>query len=167
VLCVLLPRIFRPEKEEFSWGWRKLHNEKLHNSYFSTYINNYGWLNQGKFNGWSPYKSRYSWEMPSCRIMARKPWDKISLGRCGRKLGGGIKMDPKEAGYENVNSVCLPRGRSQWRPLVDTIWNLWLNKGREISYVGGRLLALSRGVCWRQTDLQGSQSWYPTLGSLL
>jgi hypothetical protein len=31
-------RIFRPKMEEVTGGWRKLHNEKLHNLYSSPYI---------------------------------------------------------------------------------------------------------------------------------
>jgi hypothetical protein len=33
-----LRRIFRPKKDEFTGGWRKLHNEELHNPYSSPSI---------------------------------------------------------------------------------------------------------------------------------
>jgi hypothetical protein len=31
-----LRRIFEPKREEIIGGWRKVHNEELHNLYFST-----------------------------------------------------------------------------------------------------------------------------------
>jgi hypothetical protein len=34
----VLRRIFGPEREELTGGWRKLHNEELHNMYFSPTI---------------------------------------------------------------------------------------------------------------------------------
>jgi hypothetical protein len=33
----LLRKIFGPEREEVTVGWRKLHNEELHNLYSSPY----------------------------------------------------------------------------------------------------------------------------------
>jgi hypothetical protein len=34
----VLRRIFGPKRDEVTGGWRKLHNEKLHNLYFSPSI---------------------------------------------------------------------------------------------------------------------------------
>jgi hypothetical protein len=34
----VLRRIFRPKKEEVEGGWRRLHNEELHNLYISPNI---------------------------------------------------------------------------------------------------------------------------------
>jgi hypothetical protein len=34
----VLRRIFGPKREEVAGGWRRLHNEKLHNLYASTNI---------------------------------------------------------------------------------------------------------------------------------
>jgi hypothetical protein len=34
----VLRRIFGPERDEVTGGWRKLHNEELHNLYFSPSI---------------------------------------------------------------------------------------------------------------------------------
>jgi hypothetical protein len=34
----MLRRIFGPKKDEVAGGWRRLHNEELHNLYVSTYI---------------------------------------------------------------------------------------------------------------------------------
>jgi hypothetical protein len=31
-------RVFGPQREEVVGGWRRLHNEELHNSYTSSYI---------------------------------------------------------------------------------------------------------------------------------
>jgi hypothetical protein len=32
----VLTRIFSPERDEVTGGWRKLHNDELHNLYYST-----------------------------------------------------------------------------------------------------------------------------------
>jgi hypothetical protein len=34
----VLRRIFRPNRDDVTGGWRKLHNEELHNSYSSSSI---------------------------------------------------------------------------------------------------------------------------------
>jgi hypothetical protein len=34
----VLRRIFGPKRDEVTGGWRKLHNEELHNLYSSPYI---------------------------------------------------------------------------------------------------------------------------------
>jgi hypothetical protein len=34
----VLRRIFAPKREEVTGGWRELHNEELHNLYFSPHI---------------------------------------------------------------------------------------------------------------------------------
>jgi hypothetical protein len=34
----VLRRIFGPKRDEVTGGWRKLHNEELHNLYFSSSI---------------------------------------------------------------------------------------------------------------------------------
>jgi hypothetical protein len=34
----VLRRIFGPKRDEIIGSWRKLHNEELHNLYFSTYV---------------------------------------------------------------------------------------------------------------------------------
>jgi hypothetical protein len=34
----VLSRIFEPKREEVTGGWRRLHNEELHNLYTSPYI---------------------------------------------------------------------------------------------------------------------------------
>jgi len=34
----VLRRIFGPKREEVAGGWRRLHNEELHNLYVSPYI---------------------------------------------------------------------------------------------------------------------------------
>jgi hypothetical protein len=41
---------------------------------------------------------------------------KFRLGDAGK-----IKIDPKETGYEMVNSVCLPLDRNQWRSFANAV----------------------------------------------
>jgi hypothetical protein len=36
----VLRRIFGPKRDEVTGGWRRLHNEELHNLYFSPKIDN-------------------------------------------------------------------------------------------------------------------------------
>jgi len=45
-LGMVLTRIYRPKREELARGWRRLHNEELHNLYASKNIL-FGGSNQG------------------------------------------------------------------------------------------------------------------------
>jgi hypothetical protein len=51
----LLRRIFRPKRDEMTGGWRKLHNEELHNLYSSSSIIR---MIKSRRKGWAGHATR-------------------------------------------------------------------------------------------------------------
>jgi hypothetical protein len=70
----MLTIIFHPKREERSGGWRKLHDEELHNVYPSPSIIRMIKLRSIKCIG--PVRHKY-------KILVRKSEEKRSLGRLG------------------------------------------------------------------------------------
>jgi hypothetical protein len=97
------PGIFGPKRDEERGGWRKLHNEELHNLYSSASIIRM-------------IKSR--------RILVGKPEGKRPLGRPRRRWMANIKMDLREIGWDGMAWTDMAQDRDQWRTLVNTVMNL-------------------------------------------
>jgi hypothetical protein len=57
-----------------------------------------------------------------------KPEGKRPLGRPRLRWVDNIKMDLIEIEWVSVDWIDLPQDRDQWRPLVNTIMNLWFHK---------------------------------------
>jgi hypothetical protein len=79
----VLRRIFEPKRDQVTGGWRKLHNEELHNLYSSPSI-----------------------------IRMIKPEVKRPLGR-PRCRWVNIKMDLQEIGWSGMNWIDLALDRNQ------------------------------------------------------
>jgi hypothetical protein len=71
----VLRRIFRPKRGEWTGGWRKLHNEKLHNLYSSPNIIRMIKLRRMKCTG---HTVRLSEKRNARRILVGKPEGKKS-----------------------------------------------------------------------------------------
>jgi hypothetical protein len=88
----VLRRIFGPKSDEVTGGWRKLHNEELHNLYSSPSIirmiksRGVRWADHVAQMGRRGMHRGYLWEMPG---------GKRSLGRPRCRCMGNIKMDLK------------------------------------------------------------------------
>jgi hypothetical protein len=93
----LLRRISGPKRDEVKGGWRKLHNEDLHNFYSSPSI-----------------------------ITMIKPKGKRPLGRPRHRWVENIKMDLREIGLGGMHWIDLAQDRNIWRALLNTIMNLWV-----------------------------------------
>jgi hypothetical protein len=106
-----LRRIFGPKRDEVTGGWRKLHNEELHNLYSSP-----GQDKKGEMGGACSTNGE---ERNAYRILMGKPEGKRPLGRPRRRWVNNIKMDLKEIGWD-----CVAQDRDQWRSLVNTVLNL-------------------------------------------
>jgi hypothetical protein len=78
----VLRTIFGPKRDEVTGGWRKLHNEELHNLYSSPSIIRV--IKSKRILG----KKRNAY-----RILVRKPEGKRPLGRPRRRWVDNIKMD--------------------------------------------------------------------------
>jgi hypothetical protein len=112
-----LRRIFVPEREEEAGGWRRLHNEELHNLYASpnivrmmtTWAEHVASMGEMR-NAYKIFIGKYEWTRP--------------FGRPKRRREGNIRMDLKETGWENVGCMRLAEDKNQWRAVVNTVMNL-------------------------------------------
>jgi hypothetical protein len=94
----VLRRIFGPKRDEVTGGWRKLHNEELHNLFSSPSIIR---MIRSRGMRWAGYGARMGEKRNACRIMLGKPEGKRPLGWQRRRWVDNIKMD-------------LYRGRMGW-----------------------------------------------------
>jgi hypothetical protein len=74
----VLRRIFGPNRDEVTGGWRKMHNEELHNLYSSP--NTIRMIKSRKMR-WTGHVPRMRAKMNAYRILAGKPEGKKPLGR--------------------------------------------------------------------------------------
>jgi hypothetical protein len=104
----VLRRISGPKSDEVTGGWRKLHNEELHNSYTSPSIMT---IIKSRRMRWAGHVARMGENRNSYRILVGKPEGKRSLGRPRRRWGG-------------MDWIDLAQDRDQWSALVNTVMNL-------------------------------------------
>jgi hypothetical protein len=92
----VLRRIFGPKRDEVTGGWRKLHNEDLHNLYSSPNI-----IRMIKSRGmrWAGHVARMGEKRNACRILVGRPEGTRPLGRPRRRWVDNIKMDLREIGW--------------------------------------------------------------------
>jgi hypothetical protein len=85
----VLRRIFGPKRDEVTGGWRKLHNEELHNLYSLPSIINMIVKEDEMGRACSTNGERRN----VYRILVGKPEGRRSLGRPARRWVDNIKMD--------------------------------------------------------------------------
>jgi hypothetical protein len=119
----LLRRIFGPKRDEVTGGWRKLHNEKIHNFYSSPNIIRVIKSRRMRF---VRHVARMREKRNACRILVGKPKGKRSLGRRRRRGVDSIKMDLREVGWNGVDWTDMAQERDQWKALLNTVFNLRL-----------------------------------------
>jgi hypothetical protein len=98
----VLRRIFGPKRGGETGGWRKLHNEELHNLYFLPSIIR---ILKSRRMRWAGHVARMEEKRNVYRLLVRKPEGKRSLGRPRRRWIGNIKMDILEIRLSVVNAV--------------------------------------------------------------
>jgi hypothetical protein len=86
----VLRRIFGPKRDEVTGGWRELHNEELHNLYFSPNIIR---MTRCNWMRWAVHVARMGEKWNAYRILLGKPEGKKPLGGPKRRWVGFIKMD--------------------------------------------------------------------------
>jgi hypothetical protein len=73
---------------------------------------------------WAGHVARMGEKRNAYRILLWKPEGKRPLGRPRRRWVDNIKMDPREIGWDGMDSIDLAQDRDQWRALVNTAMNL-------------------------------------------
>jgi hypothetical protein len=108
-------RIFGPKREEVMRGWRRLHNEELHNLYTSPniirLIKSSRMSRTGNVACTGETRNAY------------KFWPENVKRRVhSADLGVDVKvMDLREIGWEVVDLINLAQDGNQWRFLVNTV----------------------------------------------
>jgi hypothetical protein len=116
----VLRRIFRPKRDEVTGGWRKLHNEELHNLYSSPSIIR---MIKSRTMKWAGDIVRME-NRSAYTIFAEKPEGKRLPGRPRRRRVDNIKMVTGEMGWGCVDWIDLAQNKDQCRALANTVMNL-------------------------------------------
>jgi hypothetical protein len=95
----LLKRIFGEKRYEVTGGWRKLHNEELHNLYSSRSIIR---MIKSRRMRWAGHVARMGEKRNADRILVGKPEGKRLLARPRCRWVDNIKMDLREIGWDGV-----------------------------------------------------------------
>jgi hypothetical protein len=117
----VLRRIFGPKRDEVTGGWRKLHNEELHNLYSSPSIIR---MIKSRRMRWAGYVARMGEKRNAYRILVGNPEGKRPLGRPRRRWVDNIKMDLREIAWDGGDWIDLAQDKDQWRALVRAVMNL-------------------------------------------
>jgi hypothetical protein len=111
----VLRRIFGPKSDRVTGGWRKLHNEELHNLYSSPSIIRIIKSRRMRSAG---HVARMGEKRSVYRLLVGKPEGKRPLGRPRRRWIDNIKMNLLEIGLIVVDWIVLAQGKYRWRDLV-------------------------------------------------
>jgi hypothetical protein len=106
-------------------GWRKLHNEELHNLYSSPSIIR---MIESRRMRWVGHVARMGAKRNAYRILVGNSEGKRPLGRPRRRWVDNIKMDLGEIGWDGMDWFELARDTGQWRALVNAAINLGFHK---------------------------------------
>jgi hypothetical protein len=113
--------ILYSDGKKLAGGWRKLHNEELHNLYSSPSIIR---MIKSRRIRWAGHVARMEERRKACRILVGKPKGRRPLGRQRRRWVHNIKMGFREIGWDGIDWIDLAQDRDQWRALVNTAMNL-------------------------------------------
>jgi hypothetical protein len=86
----VLMRIYEPRRNEVPGGWRKLHNEELHNLYSSPSIFR---IKKSRRMRWAGHMARIEEKRNVYKLLVGKPEGKRQLERPRRRWIDNITMD--------------------------------------------------------------------------
>jgi hypothetical protein len=86
----MLRRIFGPKRDEVTGGWRKLHNEEVHDLYSLPSIIRIMKLRRMR---WAEHVAQVREKRNAHRLLVGKPEGKRMLGSLKRRLADDIKVD--------------------------------------------------------------------------
>jgi hypothetical protein len=104
----VLRTIFGPKRNGVTGGWRKLHNEELHELYPSPSIIR---IIKSRRMRWAGHVARMGVKRNVDRLLIRKPEGKRPLGRPRRRWMHNIKMDLLEIGLNVVDWISLAQDK--------------------------------------------------------
>jgi hypothetical protein len=104
----VLRRIFGPKMDGVTGGWRKLHNEELHNLYSSPSIIK---IIKSRSMRWTGHVARMGEKRNVYRLLVGKPEGKRPLGSPRHRWIDNIKMDLLEIGLNVVDWIDLAQDR--------------------------------------------------------
>jgi hypothetical protein len=107
-----LRRIFGPQRDEVTGGWRKLHNEALHNLYSSPSIIG---RNKSMKMRWARRLARKAIIIRMCRTVMEKSRGKRPL------RGPRLRWDDNVAMGQRENWIDRAEHRDRWRVVVNTV----------------------------------------------
>jgi hypothetical protein len=111
-------RIFGPKRDRVTGGWRKLHNEELHNLYSSPSKIR---IIKSRRMRWAGHVARAGEKRNVNRILVRKPEGKRPLRKTRRRWMDNIKMDLLVIGLNVVDWIGLAQDSYKWRALVNSV----------------------------------------------
>jgi hypothetical protein len=117
----VLRKIFGPKRDAVTGGWRKLHNEELHNLYSSPSIIR---IIESRRMRWAGHVARMGEKSNVYRLLVGKPEGKRPLGRPRRRWMDNIKIDLLVTGLNVVDWIGLAQDMYRWRALVNSVMNL-------------------------------------------
>jgi hypothetical protein len=89
-------------------GWRKVHNKKLHNLYFSSSIIR---MIKSKRMRWAGHVARMGEKRNGYRILVGNPEGKRALGTQRRRWVDNIKIDLREIGWAGMDLIDVAQDR--------------------------------------------------------
>jgi hypothetical protein len=117
----VLRRIFGPKRNEVTGGWRKLHNEELHNLYSSP--STIRMIKSGRMI-WAGHVARMEMKINAYRILVKKPEGKRPSARTRHKWVDNVEVDLREIGWDGMDWIDLTQDRDRWMTLVNTVMNI-------------------------------------------
>jgi hypothetical protein len=112
----VLRRIFGYKGHDVRGGWRKLHNEDLHNLYSSPSIIR---IIKSRI-GWEEHLARMTEKRNAYRLLVRNPEGKRPLGKPIRSWVDNIKIDLRLDGVV-WTEFRIHQDRDHWWALVDVV----------------------------------------------
>jgi hypothetical protein len=117
----VLRRTFGPKGDHVTGGWRRMHNEELHNLYSSA--SRIGMM-ASRRTRMAGHIARTLEKRNICRILVGKPERKRPLGRPRRRWVDNVNMNLREIWWGGLDWSDLAQDGDRWRALGKTVMNL-------------------------------------------